>query len=54
MSWAIRYLPDTDLGRRFKGHSQPFADRGEADRLRLACVNAADMEVIEVDEEPDR
>lgn len=52
MSWVIRYVPTSDLGRRFTGHSQPFATRTQAERMRLACTNSADMETIESEEQP--
>jgi hypothetical protein len=47
--FAIRYVPDTDLGRRFAGTSAPFETREDAERLRLQCANAASMEVVEVE-----
>lgn len=50
MSYVIRYRLGSDLGRRFTGHSAPYSDREQAERLRLACLNAEAMEVIEVDE----
>lgn len=49
MRYAIRYKPDTDLGRRFSatpaGH---FATREAAENIRLQCSNAESMETVEV------
>jgi len=47
--YAIRYKPDTDLGRRYKGTSAPVGTREHAERIREACANAASMEVVEVE-----
>lgn len=47
--YAIRYKPDTDLGRRFKGTSAPTADRAALERVRVSCANRDDMEIVEVD-----
>lgn len=51
MAYAIRYRPDTDLGRRFAGHSQPYHSHAAAERVREGCVNGDAMETIEIDEE---
>jgi len=47
--YAIRYLPDTDLGRRFTGTSAPVGTREHAERIRDACANRDAMEVVEVE-----
>lgn len=49
--FVIRYRPDTDLGRRFGGTSAGYDTREQAERLRAACANAAEMEVIEIEGE---
>lgn len=48
--FAIRYRPDTDLGRRFTAHGGTFPTRADAEAILRICVNAEAMEVIEVDE----
>jgi hypothetical protein len=50
MRYAIRYKPDTDLGRRFTGLGGSFDSYDQAAALLRFCTNASDMEVIEVDE----
>lgn len=49
-TYALRYRPDSDLGRRFTatpaGH---FATREAAENIRLQCANAEHMETVEVD-----
>jgi hypothetical protein len=49
--WAIRYAPESDLGRRFKGTpAGHFSTREDAENIRLQCANAESMESVEVDE----
>lgn len=50
MRYALRYRPDSDLGRRFTASAGAFATRQEADDLRCRCANADAMEVVAVDE----
>jgi hypothetical protein len=51
MTYALRYRPDTDLGRRYpEPTSATFPTREAAEAMRQACVNAASMEVVEVGE----
>lgn len=47
--YAIRYRPDTDLGRRFTGTSAPFDTREAAEHMRAMCANAEAMETVEVE-----
>ena len=48
MRYAIRYKPDTDLGKRFTGLGGEFPTREAAEALLRYCPNAHQMEVIEV------
>ena len=54
--WILRYRPDTALGKRFpltrypwRGPAYPTRDRAE--EIRVLCVNAEHIEVVEVDDE---
>lgn len=49
--YALRYRPDTHLGRRYpKPSCAHFATREAAEDAREACPNAEHMEVVEVEE----
>lgn len=50
MRYALRYRPDTDLGRRFTATGGNYDTHQEADDLRRRCANGDYMEVVEVDE----
>ena len=54
MSFGIRYRPGTDLARRFGDRPAGCHEtRAAAEGLLRYCVNAADMEVVELpDPEP--
>lgn len=49
--FALRYRPDSDLGRRFTatpaGH---FETRQQAEDMRVRCANAESMETVEVED----
>ena len=49
MSWHIRYIPGTDLARRFPpvNPGRPYPTAEAADTIRRTCPNAASMEVYE-------
>jgi hypothetical protein len=52
MRWAVRYRPDTDLGRRFTATSTAhFATRQAAEDMRMQCANAESMETVPVEED---
>lgn len=47
--YALRYTPGTDLARRFPRQPEGrFKTTDEAERVRAACPNASDIEVIDV------
>ncbi len=50
MTYYIRYIPGSDLARRFPpaGHGRPYVTAGDAEEIRKSCPNAASMEVYEV------
>lgn len=52
MKYGLRYMPNSDLGRRFPGDpDEPrFDSREAAESLRRLCINANFIEVFEVDE----
>lgn len=50
-SFALRYKPTTDLGRRFTATSaHRFATFQDAEDMRMQCMNADAMETVEVEE----
>lgn len=50
--YALRYRPDTDLGRRFTATSaHRFATFQDAEDMRLQCTNADAMETVPVEED---
>lgn len=54
MTYRIRYRPGTDLARRFPDNPRgPWSEhetREAAEAVVAACVNGAQMEIVEVDE----
>lgn len=51
MTYHIRYIPGSDLARRFPPTSdgRPYPTREAAEEIRKVCPNAAFMEVYEVE-----
>lgn len=50
VTYALRYKPSSDLGRRFTATSAGhFRTREAAEIVRLQCANAEHMETVEVD-----
>jgi hypothetical protein len=48
---ALRYKPGTDLARRSPGLARGrFRDAEEAERIRVLCPNAEQLEVVDVRE----
>lgn len=49
MQWLIRYRRDSELALRFPGPAQPYSSRQEVEALLRVCVNADELEIVEVD-----
>lgn len=55
MTWQLRYIPDTKLGKqyplmRYPWRGEAYPTREAAEQVRRACANAESLEIVEVDE----